>query len=497
MTPRSLHRRRWRRPARRRCRQPQPVRHARHRRERSRTATPPTVDRAVAGRARRVPGLVRRPRPKCAPTCSTRSARPIMARADELGDLLSREEGKTLPEGKGEVMRAARIFKYFAGEALRRHGQYARIDAPRHRRRDLPRGGRRVRPDHAVEFPDRDSGMEGGAGAGVRQHRGHEAGQSLTPAIAHALAAIIHEARRPDGRVQPDARRRRRRRARSSTIPTSTASRSPARRAVGAQVGARRHGAPGARAARDGRQESAGRARRLPISTARSRCALDGAFFATGQRCTASSRIIVTEGIHDRFVEALAARAACAQGRATRSIRRRRSARRRATAQLEQNLRYVDIATERRRPARDRRRGARARDTRLLHGARGDRGHRARHAHQHARKCSARSRRTVRVKDYERGARRSRTRASSACRPASSRTRSSTRATSARNVRAGMVMVNLPTAGVDYHVPFGGTRKSSYGPREQGFAAVEFYTQIKTSLRRRLSRHRALRAKRS
>ena len=49
-----------------------------------------------------------------------------------------------------------------------------------------------------------------------------------------------------------------------------------------------------------------------------------------------------------------------------------------------------------------------------------------------------------------------------------------------RQIRAGMVMVNLPTAGVDYHVPFGGTRKSSYGPREQGFAAVEFYTQTKT-----------------
>ena len=47
----------------------------------------------------------------------------IMARAPELGELLSREEGKTLAEGKGEVMRAARIFKYFAGEALRRHGQ--------------------------------------------------------------------------------------------------------------------------------------------------------------------------------------------------------------------------------------------------------------------------------------------------------------------------------------------------------------------------------------
>jgi alpha-ketoglutaric semialdehyde dehydrogenase len=50
-----------------------------------------------------------------------------------------------------------------------------------------------------------------------------------------------------------------------------------------------------------------------------------------------------------------------------------------------------------------------------------------------------------------------------------------------RNVRAGMVMVNLPTAGIDYHIPFGGARKSSYGAREQGFAAIEFYTQLKTS----------------
>jgi alpha-ketoglutaric semialdehyde dehydrogenase len=50
-----------------------------------------------------------------------------------------------------------------------------------------------------------------------------------------------------------------------------------------------------------------------------------------------------------------------------------------------------------------------------------------------------------------------------------------------RRVKAGMVMVNLPTAGVDYHVPFGGSKKSSYGAREQGFAAVEFYTQTKTA----------------
>ena len=47
--------------------------------------------------------------------------------------------------------------------------------------------------------------------------------------------------------------------------------------------------------------------------------------------------------------------------------------------------------------------------------------------------------------------------------------------------QAGLVMVNLPTAGVDYHVPFGGRKGSSYGPREQGRYAAEFYTTVKTA----------------
>ncbi len=44
-----------------------------------------------------------------------------------------------------------------------------------------------------------------------------------------------------------------------------------------------------------------------------------------------------------------------------------------------------------------------------------------------------------------------------------------------------MVMVNLPTAGVDFHVPFGGRKGSSYGPREQGRYAAEFFTTVKTA----------------
>jgi aldehyde dehydrogenase (NAD+) len=50
-----------------------------------------------------------------------------------------------------------------------------------------------------------------------------------------------------------------------------------------------------------------------------------------------------------------------------------------------------------------------------------------------------------------------------------------------RNSEAGMVMVNLPTAGVDYHVPFGGRKGSSYGAREQGRYAQEFFTTVKTA----------------
>ncbi|MEL6533471.1 MAG: aldehyde dehydrogenase family protein, partial [Pseudomonadota bacterium] len=50
-----------------------------------------------------------------------------------------------------------------------------------------------------------------------------------------------------------------------------------------------------------------------------------------------------------------------------------------------------------------------------------------------------------------------------------------------RHARTGVVTINLPTAGTDYHVPFGGRGQSSYGPREQGRSAAEFYTIVKTT----------------
>jgi len=51
-----------------------------------------------------------------------------------------------------------------------------------------------------------------------------------------------------------------------------------------------------------------------------------------------------------------------------------------------------------------------------------------------------------------------------------------------RRLEAGMVRVNAPTSGVDFHAPFGGAKESSYGPREQGQAAREFYTESQTVL---------------
>jgi alpha-ketoglutaric semialdehyde dehydrogenase len=85
------------------------------------------------------------------------------------------------------------------------------------------------------------------------------------------------------------------------------------------------------------------------------------------------------------------------------------------------------------------------------------------------------------VKDYEAKHWRWPTTQSSACPRASATTSLKYANHFKRHSQAGMVMVNLPTAGVDYHVPFGGRKGSSYGPREQGRYAQEFYTTVKTT----------------
>lgn len=206
--------------------------------------------------------------------------------------------------------------------------------------------------------------------------------------------------------------------------------------------------------------------------------ALDGSFFATGQRCTASSRLIVQDGIHDRFVQALGEKVAALRvGHALDSNSQMGPAV--TEAQRDVSYKYIDVA---------RQAGGRivTGGERLSFDAPGwyvqptliaDTAADARINNEEVFGPVAS---TIRVASYEEAL--AVANGVEFGLSAGIVTQSLKHARDfQRNAKAGMTMVNLATAGVDYHVPFGGSKKSSYGAREQGFSAVEFYTQIKTS----------------
>jgi aldehyde dehydrogenase (NAD+) len=398
----------------------------------------------------------------------------VMSRAGELGTLLSREEGKTLAEGTGEVMRAARILKYFAGEALRRHGQTLEstrpgIDVETHREAVGVFG--LITPwNFPIAIPAWKAAPALAFGNTVVLKPA-----TPTPAIAHALGQILIEAGAPPGVF-------------NLVIGDGSVGRAivghdgidgisfTGSQGVGASV------AEGAvkRQARV-QLEMGGKNPLVVLDDADLEravaCAIDGAFYATGQRCTASSRIIVTAGIHDRFVEALAERArALRVGDALDPETQIGPAV--SEQQLEQNLSYVKIARDEGgtvltggEPLSLATRGYYMAPTVIADTAPDQRINRE--------EVFGPVASTVKVRDYEEAldvANRGEFGLSAGIVTNSLKHARHFR----RAVRAGMVMINLPTAGVDYHVPFGGSRKSSYGPREQGFAAVEFYTQTKT-----------------
>lgn len=407
--------------------------------------------------------------------CLDRIGNTILARREELGRLLSREEGKTLAEGIGEVVRAGRIFKYFAGEALRRHGQNLAsvrpgVDVSTSRE---PVGVfALITPwNFPIAIPAWKSAPALAFGNTVVVK---PAGP--TPAIASALAEIVHESGVPAGVFNMvfgrggvgDA---------LVKHPGVDGVSFTGSQATGSKVLA-------AAAARQARVqlEMGGKNPLVILDDADLEravaCALDGAFFATGQRCTASSRLIVTEGIHDRFVEALAARAAALKvGDALDPATQMGPAVSRD--QMEQTLSYVDIA---------RREGGRV----VVGGERLTLDKPGWYVSPAVITETSQDMRinceevfgpvasVIRVKDYDEALA-----VANAGEFGLSAGIITTSLKYARHfqkaVRAGMVMVNLPTAGVDYHVPFGGTRRSSYGAREQGFAAIEFYTQTKTA----------------
>lgn len=398
----------------------------------------------------------------------------LMARAAELGELLAREEGKTRAEATGEVLRAARIFKYFAGEALRRHGQSLEstrpgLDVSTHREAVGVYG--LITPwNFPIAIPAWKAAPALAFGNTVVLKPAN-----ITPATACALAQIVHECGAPAGVFnlvlgQGGVG------AAIVDHPDVDAISFTGSQGVGAKVAA---GAI-ARQARV-QLEMGGKNPLVVLGDAdldrAVAIALDGGFFQTGQRCTASSRVIVEDSIHDRFVAALAERAGALKvGAALDAATQVGPAS--SASQFEQNLRYVEIAT--------------AEGGRLVTGGmplkRETPGYfmspaviadTAPDMRINSEEVFGPVVSTIRARNYEEAldiANRGSFGLSAGIVTTSLKHARHFR----RNVRAGMVMINLPTAGVDYHVPFGGTRKSSYGPREQGFAALEFYTQTKT-----------------
>ena len=403
----------------------------------------------------------------------------ILARRAELGDLLAREEGKTLPEAIGEVVRAGNIFKFFAGEALRPGGE------------SLPS----VRPGVGVEITREAVGVVGlitpwNFPIAIPAWKIAPAlawgncvvfkPADLVPGSAWALAEILSRSGLPAGvfnlvmgrgsvvgeKLLNDLR---------IAAVSFTGSVATGQKVAAACV---------ARMAKF-QLEMGGKNPMVVLDDADLGVAVNAAvnsgFYSTGQRCTASSRLIVTEGIHDRFV------AAMVEKMKTLKVD---DARKAGTdigpvvdaSQLGQDIDYLGIAqAEGGRLAHG---GAR-----LEHNADGAPGFYLTPALITDTTPEMRINReevfgpvvsVIRARDYEHAlALANDTPFGLAAGIATTSLKHATHFK--RHSQAGMVMVNLPTAGVDYHVPFGGRKGSSYGPREQGRYAAEFYTAVKTA----------------
>jgi aldehyde dehydrogenase (NAD+) len=403
----------------------------------------------------------------------------ILHRKTELGDLLAREEGKTLPEAIGEAARAGYIFKFFAGEALRIPGEIVQS----------------VRPGVGVEMTREPLGVVSIitpwnfpiaipawkiAPALCYGNTVVFKPAELVPGSAWALAEIISRSGLPAGVFNLVM-------GKSSEIG-ETLLNDP--RIVGVSfTGSQAIGRRVAQAAIAGMKkfqlEMGGKNPLVVLDDANleiaANCAVQGGFFSTGQRCTASSKVIATEGIHDRFVQAVIDKM---------KALKIDDARKKGTdigpvvddRQLAQNLDYLNIGQKE---------GGRLAygGNRVEKNAEGQPGFYLMPALFTETTPGMRINReeifgpvvsVLRAKNYEEALAWANDTemglSSGIC------TTSLKYATHfKRHAQAGMVMVNLPTAGVDYHVPFGGRKGSSYGPREQGRYAAEFYTTVKTA----------------
>jgi acyl-CoA reductase-like NAD-dependent aldehyde dehydrogenase len=402
----------------------------------------------------------------------------ILSRKEELGRLLAREEGKTLPEGIGEVARAGQIFAFFAGEALRLTGEK----------------GASVRPGLDVEITREPVGVVGLitpwnfpiaipawkiAPALCYGNTVVFKPAEMVPGSAHALCEIIARSGLPAGVLNlvmgsgsvvgqaliehPDVA--------AISFTGSVATGKRIAQACVASTPMKKF-----------QLEMGGKNPLVVLDDADIKVAVEaavnGAFFSTGQRCTASSRLIVTQGIHDRFVDALTERVkglvvddALKPGTQMGPVVDQ--------SQLDQDLRYIHIGKD---------------DGAKLHwgGEMLNRETPGFYMQPAIFTSVSNSMRIAReeifgpvaaiipAKDYDEAlARANDTEFGLAAGICTTSLKYASHFK--RNSEAGMVMVNLPTAGVDYHVPFGGRKGSSYGAREQGAYAREFYTTVKTS----------------
>ncbi len=400
----------------------------------------------------------------------------LMERSGELGELLAREEGKPRAEAVGEVFRAGQFYTYYAAEVLRQIGDTA--DS--------------VRPDIEIDVRREPVGVVAvispwnfpTATASWKIAPALAFGNAviwkpanLTPASAVELTRIIADAGLPTGTF--------------NLVMGSGSSigqwlvESPKVDAISftGSVGVGRDIAAAAAANMTKLQMEMGSKNALAVMddadmSIAVACATGGAFGGTGQKCTASSRLVVHEAVHDEFIEKLVAATkvmkvghALEEGTQIGPVA--------SAGQLAANLDYVALAKEE---------GC----TLLCGGDQPDKPHEGYYMNP---TVFAGSRNDMRVNREEMFA-------PIACiikvgsygealetvndtafgLTSGIITKSLARASHfRRNARTGCVMVNLATAGTDYHVPFGGRGESSYGPREQGRYAEEFYTTVKTA----------------
>jgi acyl-CoA reductase-like NAD-dependent aldehyde dehydrogenase len=397
----------------------------------------------------------------------------LLKRSAAIGAVLAREEGKTLTEAVGEATRAGQLFKFFAGEALRVKGDA--IDSIR-RGVDVEVGREPIGVVGLItpwNFPIAIPAWKTAPALAFGNTVVLKPAE-ITPACAHIMAEALIEAGCPPGVFNLVI-------GSGSVIGAALVESSKVAgisftgsEGVGQQIAAgcvRHH--------KKFQLEMGGKNPMVVLADAGLDLAVaacvNGAFYSTGQRCTASSRLIVEDGIYEEFAARIqAAMAALVLGNPLDKATQIGPVV--SETQLRGNLGYVDLA--------------KSEGAEVFGGTRLDRPGffqtpalfvNATNDMRSSREeifgpCAS----LIRAQDFDHALHLANDTefglSSGICTQSLKHAREFK-----RRSQAGMVMVNLPTAGVDYHVPFGGRKRSSVGSREQGQYAIEFYTSVKTS----------------